>query len=251
MVEKASFIKCNCKSNLSYYPFLIPIIYIFFRYFRDQLFEISRPENSFKILRYNLPYLFYLYLPKVLSIFLISIIKSNTRSETDSQEQNIVLKNYHFIAQNKNRKKFFLLIYITSLLEVICDNGECLLYYYQKIESQEEKKLRWLIEKKSLYIIFVPIICYFILKTNLYKHHILSLLIGFIGACIINICRFPLGFSKIEDYPFHLLNGLISLLLSFSLVITKYIMTKFIILSPYNFLFYVQFKYVFSIYISF
>ena len=238
MVEKASFIKCNCKSNLSYYPFLIPIIYIFFRYFRDQLFEISRPENSFKILRYNLPYLFYLYLPKVLSIFLISIIKSNTRSETDSQEQNIVLKNYHFIAQNKNRKKFFLLIYITSLLEVICDNGECLLYYYQKIESQEEKKLRWLIEKKSLYIIFVPIICYFILKTNLYKHHILSLLIGFIGACIINICRFPLGFSKIEDYPFHLLNGLISLLLSFSLVITKYIMTKFIILSPYNFLFY-------------
>jgi uncharacterized membrane protein len=75
------------------------------------------------------------------------------------------------------------------------------------------------------------------LKKNLYKHHILALILGFIGACIINICRFTLDFSTIEDYAFHLLNTLFSLLLSLSLVIIKYIMAKFLLPSPYNFLF--------------
>ena len=96
----------------------------------------------------------------------------------------------------------------------------------------------WLIEIKSLYIIFVPILCHFIMDNNLFKHHILALILGFIGACTINICRFILGFSYIEDYPFHLLNSLFSLLISLSLVITKYIMIKYIVLSPYYFLFY-------------
>ena len=241
MNEKTPFIKCDCKSKLSYYPFLIPIIYMIIRYFQDLLFEVTEPKLSFRILRYNLPYLFYLYLPKVLSIFLIPIIKFNIRAETDSGEENILLRNYHFIAKNKNRKKFILLIYIISLLEVVCDNGDCLLYYYQRInykESQEKKKLGWLIEKKSLYIIFVPILCFFIMDKNLYKHHILALILGIIGACFVNICRFTLDFSKVEDYPFHLLNSLFSLLLSLSLVITKYLMNKCLILSPYNFLFY-------------
>ena len=239
MNEKTSWIKCSCKSKLSYYPFLIPIIFMLIRYFQDLLFEETKPELSFKILRYNLPHLFYLYLPKALSIFLISIIKFNTKGETDSEEQNIVLRNYHFIVKHKNRKKFILLIYIISLLEVVCDNGDCLLYYYQRIDFKvEEKRLGWLIEKKTLYIIFVPILCYFIMDKKLYKHHLLALILGFIGAFIINLCRFTLDFSKVEDYPFHLLNDLYSLLLSLSLVVIKYIMTKFIILSPYNFLFY-------------
>ena len=239
MNEKTSWIKCSCKSKLSYYPFLIPVLFIFIRYFQDLLFEVTKPELSFKILRYNLPYLFYLYLPKVLSIFLIPIIKFNIKGETSSEKKNIILRNYHFIVMHEKRKKFILLIYIISLLEVLCDNGDCLLYYYQRIETQKkEQKLGWLIEKKSLYIIFFPIICYFIMDKKLYKHHILALILGFIGALIINIIRFILDFSKIEQYPFHLLNCLFSLLLSLSLIIIKYIMTKFIFLSPYNFLFY-------------
>ena len=250
MNEKEPCIKCSCKSKISYYPFFIPILFMLIRYFQDLLFEITKPELSFKILRYNLPHLFYLHLPKVFSIFLISIIKLNTKGEADSEEQNIVLRNYHIIARHKNRKKFLLLIYIISLLEVVCDNGDCLLYYYQRIESKEEdKKLGWLIEKKTLYIVFVPILCYFIMNKKLYKHHILALILGFIGTCIINICRFTLEFSKVEEYPFHLLNALYSLLLSLSLVIIKYIMTKFIILSPYNFIFIDGIFYIFNSFI--
>ena len=237
MNEKESCIKCSCKSKLSYYSFFIPILYMIIRYFQDLLFEITRPKKSFKLLKYNLPHLFYLHLPKVFSIFLIPIIKFNTKGETDSEENNIVLRNYHFIVKHKNRKKFFILIYIISLLEVICDNGDCLLYYYQRIEYYDKPHLGWLIEKKSLYIVFVPILCYFILDKKLYQHHILALILGFIGACIINICRFTLDFSHIQDFPYHLLNAFFSLLLSLSLVIIKYIMTKFLIPSPYNFLF--------------
>ena len=237
MSEKAPCMKCSCKSKLSYYPFLIPIIYMIIRYFQDLLFEEAEPKKSFKILRYNLPHLFYLYLPKVLSIFLIRIIKFNTKGETDSEEKNIVLRNYHFIIKHKNRKKFILLIYIISLLEVVCDNGDCLLYYYQRIEYYDKPHIGWLIEKKSLYIIFVPILCYFILDKKLYQHHILALILGFIGTCIINICRFTIGFSNVQDFPFNLLNAFFSLLFSLSLVKIKYIMTKFLITSPYNFLF--------------
>ena len=61
---------------------------------------------------------------------------------------------------------------------------------------------------------------------------------GFIGAFIINFCRFPLGFSRLEDFPFHLLNIFFSFVLSLAFVLIKYIMIKTIIISPYLFLFY-------------
>ena len=127
----------------------------------------------------------------------------------------------------------FLLIYIISLLEVIQENGDLLLYYYQRIGT-----LKWLVEKKSGLIMFVPFLSYFILKIDLHKHHILALVLGFIGAFITNFCRFPLKFCLLKDYPFHILNIFFSFLLSLSLVLIKYVMIKFIIISPYLFLFY-------------
>ena len=84
----------------------------------------------------------------------------------------------------------------------------------------------------------MPILGYFILKTDLFSHHKLALILGLIGAFIINFCRFPLGFSSIKDYPFHLLNILFSFILSLVFVLTKYVMIKFMIISPYLFIFY-------------
>ena len=55
-------------------------------------------------------------------------------------------------------------------------------------------------------------------------------------------------FSYIEDYPYHLLNAFLSLLYSLALVLTKYSMIKYILLSPYAFLFY---NGLFCIFISF
>ena len=219
---------CDIK-NISFYPFLLPIIYMIFRFCKDQFINVSYPKNL-KILKYNLPYLFYLYLPKLLSIIFIPIIKYKT--EGDSHENNKLSKQYHIISIQKNKKKMVLLICLISLLEVIQENGDLLLYYYERMGS-----IQWLVEKKTGLILFVPFLCYFILKTDLFSHHILALVLGFIGAFIINFCRFPLGFSILSDFPFHLLNIFFSFVLSFAFVLIKYVMMKFMI-SPYLFLFY-------------
>ena len=233
MNESKFFISCNCKTKCAFYPFLLPILFLFIRYCHDKMIEESKPPGSFKILKYNLLYLFYLFLPKIFSFILIPIIKLKIRGENTNPEQNLQYKKYHIFTKNKNRKKILLLFYIISILEVVQDSGDFLLYYFQRAGS-----LAWLIEKKTGYIIFVPLFSYFLLDKILYRHHILALILGSIGAIIVNYCRFPLHFSNVEDFPFHLLNILFSSMFSFALVLIKYIMANYLILSPYVFLFY-------------
>ena len=241
MKEKKSWVSCNCnKEKLSFYPFLLPIIFMIIRYLQDKMFEFSDVDTfidsqntpTFRILKYNLPFLFYYYLPKIFSIFLIFIVKHNIKGESEGQK--IIEKKYHFMIKNDNKKKILILVYIISLLEVICETSNCLLYYYQRTEG----RIRWLVETKTIYIIFVPFFCYFIINKEFHRHYLLGLFLGIIGACIINICRFFLDFSRIDDYPFHLLNIFLSSLHSLALVLIKYVMSKYLILSPHIFLFY-------------
>ena len=175
--------------------------------------------------------MFYLYLPKILAIIFIPIIKYKTEGE--SHEENRMSKRYHYIAVQESKKKMIFLISIISLLEVIQENGDLLLYHYQKTGT-----LQWLIEKKTGLIIFVPILCFLLLKLDLFNHHLLALFLGLIGAFIINYCRFPLGFSRRKDFPFDLLNIFFSFVLSLAFVLIKYVMTKFVNILPYLFLFY-------------
>ena len=230
--KKHFFISCNCKTNYAIYPFLLPLLFMFIRYFHDKIVEESEPSFSYKILKYNLPFLFYLYLPKVLSIILLPIINYNTKSENN--ESFLSLRKYHIFKKNKKKKKLLLLFYVISLFEVIQETGDFLLYYFQRAGGQ----LGWLIEKKTGYIIFVPIFSIFILDKVLHRHHILALILGLIGAFIINYIRFYLEFARKDDYNFHLLNILFSALSSFAIVVTKYTLNNFIIKSPYVFLFY-------------
>ena len=229
-----SFITCNCNGKLHITLFLLPISFIILRFIHDKIFFLIKPEGSYKILKFNLPYLFYLYLPKIFSIIFIFIVKLNIKKEKSEKFLNTTTtKNYHIVKKHEYEKKMIILLFIASLLEVLYDNIDCYAFFYQM-----KGKLSWLVEKKTAYIIFVPIFSYFILDKKLYRHHSLALILGFIGACIINVCRFPLGFSKVKEYPFHLLNIFLSSLYSLALVLIKYIMIKYVILSPYLLLFY-------------
>ena len=125
------------------------------------------------------------------------------------------------------------LFYFITLFEVVQETGDCFLYYYQR-----KGKLGWLVEKKTMYIIFVPIFCYFILDHSFHKHHLLALILGIVGSLIINFFRFFFDFSHLNEFIFHLLNIFFSLLFSFALVLIKYIMVHYLLLSPYIFLFY-------------
>ena len=240
--KKYKFVSFHCKLKLSGYAFLLPFLFIAIRYWHDQVFHLYKPMDNLKILKYNLPYLFYLFLPKILSIIFILIVKSNTRSESiSSASDNIIIKNYHIAVEKGNRKKILLLIYIVSLLEALHEDIDSLLYYYEiyYYDPPEDKYIRgWLVEEKSCVIIFVPIFAYLILHTEIHRHHYLALFFGYFGTIFVNASRFFLDFSYLEDYPFHFLNMGLSLINSLSLVLIKYIMTKYVLLSPYIFLFY-------------
>ena len=231
--KKSSCFSCNCNCKIHLSLFLLPISFIIIRFMHDKLFLFASNLKSFKILKYNFPYLFYLYLPKIFSIIFVVITKSQIKSESNIVERYTTTKNYHIMKINEYEKRMFLLLLIVSLLEVLYDNIDSLSYFYQM-----KGVVRWLIEKKTGYIIFVPLFSYFLLGKDLYKHHILALFVGLVGAIIVNACRFFLKFSFKEDYLMHLLNVYLSSLYSLSLVLLKYIMTKFIVLSPYYILFY-------------
>ena len=241
MEEKTRFMSFNCQLKSSSYGFLLPFLYICIRYFSDELFHISKPEDSLMILKYNLPYLFYLFLPKILSILCILIVKSNTKGESFVSKENILIRNYHINVVKKNKNKILFLIYIISFLEALHDDGNSLLYYYEIYYTNENVKKYikgWLVEEKTCFIIFVPLFAYLILNTEIHRHHYLALLFGYFGFFFVNGSRFVLSFSFFEDIPFHLLKMYISLIYSLSLVLIKYIMINYVLFSPYKFLFY-------------
>ena len=235
--KKCKFVSFNFKLKKAFLVFLLPFLFIAIRYWHDEIFHLCEPEESLKILKYNLPYLFYLFLPKIFSLIFILIVKSNTKRETNA----LIIKKYHIVVENVNRKKILLLIYIISLLEALYEDAASLLYYYEiyePIKGKQKYIKGWLIEKKTCFIIFVPIFSYLILHMEIHKYHYFALVFGCFGSIFINAVRFFLHFSYIKDYLFHLFNMLLSLINSLSLILIKYIMLKFVFLSPYIFLFY-------------
>ena len=229
MNEKKPYISFKFKKNFIVYPILLPISCMFTHLFQKIMYENAK--DNYLLLKYNFPFLFYYFLPKVFSFVFILIIKYNTKME-GAQDQNKLIRRYHFIIKNENFKKIILYIYIISLLEVIFKIDDSILLYLQKID-----KIHYLIEKRTGFIVSVPLFSYLLLNKNLYKHHIFALILSLTGAFIIIMARFILGYSILNEYLYHLLNLLFSFIFSFSLVLIKYIMIKFLV-SPYFFLFY-------------
>ena len=239
--QKTKFVSFNFKLKLSYFAFLLPFLFIVMRYCRDEVFHRCKPSENLLTLKYNLPHLFYLFLPKIFSFIFILIVKFNTKRETSSSNENLVVKNYHIATEKRNKKKSLILIYIISLLEALHEDLSSVLYYFEiYVPKKGHKKpiKGWLIERKTCFIIFVPIFAYLILHTEIHRHHYLAFLFGYFGCIFVNATRFFTDFSYIEDYPFHLFNVFISSIHSLSLVLVKYIMIKYVLLSPYFFLLY-------------
>ena len=229
--KKKSYISWNINSKYYIYSFLLPISCMFTHFFQNIMLENSLPEKSYKILKYNFPFLFYYFLHKLLSFIIIHIIKYNTKGE-NTKGKNVLSRRYHFLIKNEKIKEIFIIIYIISFLEVLFKVGDSVLIYCQKIG-----KIHNLIEKRTGFIICVPLFSYLILYKKLYKHHIIALVFALIGAFIVNFIRFVLEISFIDEFLYHLLILIFSFVFYLSLVIIKYLLTKYLI-SPYIFLFY-------------
>ena len=239
--EKSQCIICNINSYNYIYALLLPISCMFIHFFQDIMFKRYKFKNdfqdsyttdNFKLLKYNIPILFYYFFPKLFSIIIIYIIKFKTKAESALEEQNKVLRRYHFFTEKQNIKKILLLIYIISFLEVVYKVDDSLLYYLKKI-----KKIDKLIEKRTGFIIFVPLFSYYILNKKLYRHHLFALLLAIMGALILFITQLCMKDSYFHDGIYHIINIFFSSFFSLALVLIKYLMIKYLI-DPYNFLFY-------------
>ena len=105
--KKSKLVSFNLKLKSSAYAFFLPFLFIAIRYWHDEVFHLNKPKEYLLILKYNLPYLFYLlFLPKVFSFIFILIIKSNIKRESNSSNGNIVVKNYHIAVEKRNKKNF-------------------------------------------------------------------------------------------------------------------------------------------------
>ena len=225
--EKNHCLICNLNSSKYIYGALLAVSCMFIHFFQNKMFECSLKKNE--MLKYNLPLLFYYFLPKLFSVFFILIIKLKTKEETKVRKAS---RRYHFFIRSKNKKKIYFLIFIISLLEVLYKIDDSLLYYLYK-----KGTISLLVEKRIGFIIFVPFFSYYILNKQIYRHHLLALILALLGSFILTFCRFKLELSKIEDLPYHTLNILFSSFFSLALVITKFIMVKYLI-EAYNLLFY-------------
>ena len=170
MEEKKPCLTLNLNSKKYFYALFLPISCMFIHFFQELMIRESKNENHYKILKYNLPLLFYYFLPKIFSLFILIIIKSKTKGESNVEEQNKLIRRYHITIEKENRKKILILIYIISLLEVIYKADDSVLYYLKKIE-----KTKILVEKRTGFIIFVPLFYYIILNKKLYRHHVFAL----------------------------------------------------------------------------
>lgn len=227
-MKKKSCISCGINSKFYIYPLLLPIFCTFIHFGQELLFD----EKYIK-LKYHTPLLFYYFFPKLFSFFCIIIMKYRTKDESIETTQNKMLRRYHLSVEAGNSKKILLMIYLISLLEVIYKEDDSLLLYFQSI-----KRIKKLIEKRTGFIISVPIFSYFILNKVPYRHHYFAIFLSIIGCCFINISRFFWNdTSSIDDLLYHFINILFSFAFALSLVLIKYLMVKFVI-SPYTFLFY-------------
>lgn len=231
-MKKKSCISCGINSKLYIYPILLPIFCTLIHYGQELVFDNSK--GDFKILKYHTPVLFYYFFPKLFSFFCILIMKYKTKGESNENTQNVILRRYHLSVQSENSKKIFLIIYLISLLEVIYKEDDTLLYYYRKTEQ-----IHKLVEKRSGFIISVPVFYYLLLHKVPYRHHYVAIILAIIGSCFINIPRFFWNdtLSSIDNYLLDFINILFSFAFALSLVLIKFLMVKFVI-SPYTFLFY-------------
>ena len=93
MPEKKCLFSCYFCSKFNISLIILPISFLSIRFLHDKMFSYERPIASFKILKYNFPYLFYLYLPKLFSILVFLITKWKTKSEETQVQANVVTEN--------------------------------------------------------------------------------------------------------------------------------------------------------------
>ena len=223
---------------------LVPIFYISTYYFiKYQLqyynnrLEIENncdnqnKENNKNCKIMEFPFYFNIFISKILSIILIFIRKYRNENSKLKKLETKSMRRYHLSVNNKCRKiKSCILIIVISNFEVIFT-----------LESYFTYDKPNYIELKLGIIILVPILSVFIFKKQIYKHHIMSFILSFIG--IIFVCLTLLFINNNDNIQETIIPVLgeqmrhlfFSIYLSLALVLTKYLFENSFI-NPFEFI---------------
>ena len=177
------------------------------------------------------PFYFNIFISKTLSIILIFIRKYRNENNKLKKLETKSIRRYHLSVNNKYRKiKSCILIIVISIFEIVFT-----------FESYATYNTPNYIELKLGIIILVPILSVFIFKKQIYKHHIMSFILSFIG--IILVCLtilFMNDNNNIEETIIPVLGEqmrhlFFSIYLSLALVLTKYLFENSFI-NPFEFI---------------
>lgn len=188
---------------------LVPIFCMATTYIqKNELKKIINKENEIK----EFPYFFNIFVSKILSIFLVIFSKFlNKENSSIKLLQTKSMRRYHLSVNNTKKKILvFLLILCISILEITF-----------KYEGYHTIGLQNLIELKLGFLLLVPLFSIFILKKQIFKHHILSFclcILGFILICCSTIFYDPK--PSLYEQMRHLF---FSIPLGLSFVILKYL----------------------------
>ena len=159
-------------------------------------------------------------------IYFNKTIKKLSMSQHQSQEHSlsenrelIYVEKIDYSQKEKNSKTLLIILVIAFL-----DLGQKLLSF---LDSESYDNF-WMFDS-----LFIIIFSYFILKTKLYKHHLLSLIVIIISGIILNIFKFVKSFKL---GPFFT-TVIIEIIYSLEIVLSKYAMEKNFC-SPFRIAFY-------------
>ena len=195
------------------------------KYYNNNLKEIKGydsdcEEKKCKIREF--PFFFNIFISKILSIFFVFLRKYLNKNQLISSDviETKLTRRYHIEVKNK-KIKVCLLIFIISILEV-----------YFKFEGYVTYEEPNYIELKLGIIFLVPIFSIFILKRQIYRHHIFSSILSIIG--IIFVCLSLLFIYENESIPEtkkqkfgeQMRHLFFSIYLSLAFVLIKYLFEK-------------------------
>ena len=182
-------------SKKHFIPLLVPLFCISTNYiqkyqinhYNDNLRKIKEcPEKNEPYNRHDIqciireyPFFLNIFFSKILSIFLFLYSKYliNEKSSVDLVETKTMRKYHTLIINGKRKIKAFLYLLLIGFLEIV--------YKFENYVTYNEPNF---IELKLGIILLVPLLNFCFLKKHIYKHHVFSLILSFIGAVLICLC---------------------------------------------------------------
>ena len=188
----------------------------------------SNEDYNYKCYIREFPFFFDIFISKIFSIFLFLYSRHLINEESSlNLVQTKLMRKYHLHVNNKTRKlKMWLLIGVIGILEIVF-----------KFENYATYNKSYYLELKLGIILLVPIISIFILKKEIYKHHIFSLILSFIGVILICLSLLFIKNEYKPEFGEQMRHLFFSIYLSLSLVLTKYLFDNFFI-NAFSFLVY-------------